>query len=379
MVRTVGLDPGTKSMDICGIENGQVFFEKVLETSKVASNPEILIKTLENLKPLDLIVGPSGYGVELTYLDSIPEEKLEDWYYQYVLLTNKEYIEDAIKEDVFGALLYYAMAESVKEMKARDWPVCFIPGVINLPTVPNYRKVNKLDMGTADKLAVTTLGVQDQSVRNDINYSDVSFILLEMGFGYNAVMGVENGVLVDGVGGTTIDGPGFLTMSSMDLELAQLGKNWEKKDVFLGGASTISGKDTPSDLINCLEKDFRCRLAWDSMMEGIEKAVRSMMVSVEDPDKILVSGRLTRIDEVRSELEDRLDLELRLIDEVEGAESVKRTAQGYGVIADGLSAGEFSDLVDHMRIRDGKGSCIDHIYHPKGVSIKDRFVKFKSQ
>ena len=108
---------------------------------------------------MDLIVGPSGYGVEVTNIDKISDEKFEDWYYNYILLTQKKEIEAALKNNVFGALVYYAMTKSALSMKKEGWPVVYIPGVINLPSVPAFRKVNKMDMGTADKLCVSVLGV----------------------------------------------------------------------------------------------------------------------------------------------------------------------------------------------------------------------------
>jgi len=89
MVRAVGIDPGTKSMDVCGLEDGKVYYEKIVETAKAAQKPETLIEAIESAKPFDLITGPSGYGVEITYLKDIPEHVLEDWYYEYILLITK--------------------------------------------------------------------------------------------------------------------------------------------------------------------------------------------------------------------------------------------------------------------------------------------------
>jgi predicted butyrate kinase (DUF1464 family) len=74
MVRVVGIDPGTRSMDVCGLENGRVYYEKVVETAAVARRPEVLIEAVEAASPFDLVAGPSGYGVEVTYLRDVPED-----------------------------------------------------------------------------------------------------------------------------------------------------------------------------------------------------------------------------------------------------------------------------------------------------------------
>ncbi|GAH98933.1 unnamed protein product, partial [marine sediment metagenome] len=124
-----------------------------------------------------------------------------------------------------------------------------------------HRKINKLDMGTVDKMCIGVLGVYDQAKKLNIPYSEVSFILVEMGFGYNAVLGISEGKIVDGIGGTT-GGIGFLTAGGMDAELMQLVGNWEKVDIFTGGGISVSGKLSPEELIECSDADKRCEVAW---------------------------------------------------------------------------------------------------------------------
>ncbi|MFQ6129479.1 MAG: DUF1464 family protein [Candidatus Hadarchaeaceae archaeon] len=372
-MRVLGIDPGTKSFDLCGLENGEVYFEEILDTPEVAKKPELLIEATEKAMPLDLIAGPSGYGVELTYLRNLNIQTLRDWYLTYILLLKEEDLEAALEKGDIGIMVYSAMTETAMEMKRRDWPVCYIPGVIELPTVPAHRKINKLDMGTVDKMCIGVLGVYDQSKKLNIPYSEVSFILVEMGFGYNAVLGVSEGKIVDGIGGTT-GGIGFLTAGGMDAELMQLVGGWEKVDMFTGGGISVSGKLSPEELIECADDDERCEVAWGAMIEGIVKGVASMTATVPHPKEILISGRLTRIERVKDELLGRLGkfAPVRRIGWLQGARRVKESAQGYAIVADGLAGGKFAELIEWMDIKNAKGTALDHIHHPKGKSIKQK-------
>lgn len=379
MIRVVGIDPGTKSMDIVCLDDGKVCFEDSIETIEVAKNPELILKIIDRILPVNLIVGPSGYGVELTYLKDIPEDILEDWYYTYILLTTRNEIENAMKRGFIGAYIYYAMTQIVKEFKRKNLPVCFIPSVINLPTVPTHRKINKMDMGTVDKLCATILAIHDQAKRLEIPYSEVSLILIELGFGYNAVIGVKNGKIVDGFGGTTMLGPGFLTMSLTDLELAQIVGKWEKADVFTGGITSITGKESLDEFIECIDHDEKCKIAWEAMIEGIEKAVRAIMVSVPKPKEIIISGRLTKHPKITKELENRLSTiaPIKKITPLPGAKITKETAWGYAIVGDGLADGIFKDLIEHVEIKKAKGTCYDYIYHPKILEVKKKLIAFK--
>lgn len=369
MVRALGVDPGTFSMDLCALEDGKVVFEKVIPTLEVARKPELLVEGCKEALPLDLIVGPSGYGVKLTYLSEVGDP--QDFAISALLLSKPEAIEDGYRRGEIGAMVYKAMAVAIGQLGGLGVPVCFIPGVIHLPTVPAYRKANKIDMGTADKLCVTVLGVHDQAERLGIKYPEVSFILVEMGFGYNAVIGVEGGRIVDGIGGTT-GSMGFLTAGAMDAELVQLIGEWDRCDVFYGGARDVSGRGTPEELVEAIDKDEACKLAWDAMMEGVEKSVAAMKVSVPKPKEILFSGRLTRIPRVREELESRLSKygEVRPLGQLEGAKLTKETAQGYAIVAEGLAGGRFRELVEWMGIREASGTALDYVYHPKGRGLR---------
>ena len=363
----MGIDPGTRSFDICGVEEGEVFFEKVLSSEELAEDPSLLVETIEQVEDLDLIVGPSGYGVETTYLEDLDLDILEDWFLTYILLLKKVDLKSAIEEGNPGIKVYSAMTQSALEMKKKGLPVCYIPGVINLPTVPRYRKLNNLDMGTVDKLSSAVLAVRNQSEKFDIPYSETSFILVEMGGGYNAAVAVEDGRIVDGIGGT-MKGVGFLSSGEIDMEMIQMGREWEKTDIFKGGITSMIQNTSIEDFLNGFEDDENYNQAWNRMIEDIEKMVASLTVSVSDPDRILLSGRLPRFKKVENVLKDRLS-KFAPVEKSSSnmcAEKTKEAAQGYGIIAEGLAGGFFSDLIEHMEINDAKGTSLDYIQHPTG-------------
>ena len=76
MVKVVGLDLGTKSFDVFGLENGKIFLEKSIPTESIMKKPNILLSLLEKYKPLDLIVAPSGHGLPLTHINKISWKEL---------------------------------------------------------------------------------------------------------------------------------------------------------------------------------------------------------------------------------------------------------------------------------------------------------------
>src|SRR5687767_11267676 len=65
MPRVIGIDPGTVSIDVCGLDDGRVFLDRSVPTAEALAAPDTLLSLLESSGPLDLIAGPSGYGLPL--------------------------------------------------------------------------------------------------------------------------------------------------------------------------------------------------------------------------------------------------------------------------------------------------------------------------
>lgn len=378
-MRALGIDPGTRSFDLVVIEDGKVVWEDSIDTVTVATRPESLIEAVERAGAVDIIAGPSGYGVPVTRNEDI----LDPWRFalEVLLLTRERDLEIGVKAGELGIRVYEALAKAVVELWRKKLPVVYIPSTVLLPTVPSHRKVNKLDMGTADKMAIAVLGVLDQSTRLGVEYGEVNFILVEMGFGYNAALAVDKGVIIDGLGGTLVP-TGFLTIGPIDAELAVMGHQWLRSDVFHGGASEACGTLDMDEVLKRYEQHEQpCAAAVEAMLEGVAKAVRALTLSLPNPREILLSGRHSRHPMLNKLVRERLEevAPVRQIGGLPGARLAKEAAQGYAVVGEGLAGGRFKELVEHMRIREARGTVLDWVFHPRLKEAKERLRRAYSE
>ncbi len=352
-MRTVGVDPGTKSFDVIGLENGKIKLDLSFPSEVVAEDPRRIVEAIERFNA-DIVIGPSGYGVPLKHISQLTDRDR----FEMTLVR-----EDEIKE--IPVLL--GLQEMVNQMAQRGMNVWFIPGVIHLPTVPEWRKYNKVDMGTADKMAITVLGIYDQAKRLGLEYSDVSFVLLEVGFGYNYAGAVRGGKIVDGIGGTIFPGPAYVSSGALDGEVAYLMGKVEKWNLFWGGATVIAANEIlpPEEFARRLDEEPFSK-AWEAMKDGFIKAVAAELAVVRDAKEIILSGRLMRIDELRKDVKDTFeelfDIPVVRLKGLKG--KAKEAAQGSAIIGDGLAGGQFKELVEHVEIKKSRGSVLDYVRLP---------------
>ena len=349
-MRIIGIDPGTGSFDFFGMEGGKVILDTTVPVPEVAQNPEVLVDTVRSVFPLDMIVGPSGYGLPVTPIRDITERELT-----------------LMVPDDKSIPLYDGIRMVIRLMKKEGFPLYFTPGVIHLPTVPVYRKANKMDMGTADKVCCVALAIRDQAELYGIDYSQTSFILAEVGYAFNAVIGVDGGKIVDGLGGTS-GGPGFITLGSMDAELAVRLGRFPGVVLFSGGAKDVSGRDdlTPDELAR---EHNKYPQAWNMLLESILKGVAAMTVAVEKPREILLSGRLSRIPQIAEVLSGRLSRfgKVRRIGRRAGV--AKEAAEGAYIIGEGLAGGKYRGIADCLELRGASGTTHDYVLL-KGVKLE---------
>lgn len=333
MTRVVGIDPGTVSIDICGIADGQLYLDRSWPTEDALARPQELIELLHQPELPDLIAGPSGYGLPLQPAAGVSETDLR-----------LAFLAAPDEPGGLGGLRGLA-----RRLGASGLPVVYTPGVIHLDTVPDHRKVNRVDMGTADKLCAVVLGIHDYCGRRGCPATRASFILLELGGAFTAGIAVEGGEIVDGVGGTS--GPiGWHAAGALDGEVAFLAGSISKGDLFQGGVSSL------------LERDPGAREpAIRAYLEGAAKTVRQLRCSAPSADEVLLSGR----NAAQAEIQSWLTAELRDIGPVRllagFAAMAKQGAQGAALLADGLAGGAERAVVERLRVREAKGSVLDHL------------------
>ncbi|MFC1940952.1 DUF1464 family protein [Chloroflexota bacterium] len=342
-MRVIGIDPGTGSFDFFGMDGEEIILDTTVVVPEVAQNPKVLLDTVRSVFPLDMVVGPSGYGLPVTPIKDITERELT-----------------LMVPDDKSIPLYDGIRMVLRLMRDEGFPVYFTPGVIHLSTVPAYRKANKLDMGTADKVCCVALAIRDQAEHYGIGYNETSFIMVEIGYAFNAVIGVEGGKIVDGLGGTS-GGPGFITLGNMDSELAVRLGDFPGVVLFSGGAKDASSKDdlTPDEMAR--EQD-KYSSSWNMMLESILKGVAAMTVTVEKPREILLSGRLSGIPEITEALRARLSQFGKVRRVGRRARIAKEAAEGAYIIGEGLLVGgKYKGIVDSLQLRQAKGTMFDYI------------------
>jgi len=348
----IGVDPGSLSWDFFGLNGKEIILDTSIPSKEIVSNPEKAISIIKTIDMIDLIVAPSGFGLPLKKVDALS------------------------KEDLFLTLMKYDMNEKnqllglgnvLKLIKKEKIPGVIIPGVKHLPTIPRYRKVNKIDMGTADKLCTAVTGIRDQIERFNLSPQNSNFIMVEIGYGFTAVLAIENGQIIDGIGGSNI--MGFRACGSLDGELAYLIKNVKKKDIYGGGVSFIAGYEGLSleEITLLAQKDSRTKLALDAYFSSVDKAVYGITSSFSERDKIkeiLLAGRGAEVIPIK----EAITSNLKKIAPVKLMKSYshlsKRAAQGAAFIANGLMKGEFEPIVSNLKITESSGSILDDIFIP---------------
>ncbi len=356
MTKTVlGIDPGSLSWDFFGLNDDQIILDTSIPTKDIIREPRkciTVIKSLHKKHKIDLMVAPSGFGLPLRKSSELTEK---DIFLTLLKFQKKE------KEELLG------LGEILRLIKKENIPGVMVPGVKHLSTVPRYRKINKIDMGTADKLCTAVVGIKDQMETYNLPPERTNFIMVEIGYGFTAVLAIENGKIIDGIGGSNI--MGFRACGSLDGELAYLIKEIKKENIYKGGVAYIAGySDLSLKEISLLaEKDEQTRIAFQAYISSVQKAVYSISSSFSEKEKkkeILLAGRGANINYIQHNIYDALNdfIPVRLMKTY--SQIAKRAAQGAAYIADGLLGGKYKPIVNNLELNHASGSILDDIFIP---------------
>jgi len=323
----VGVDAGTESYEIFVLEDGE-FSAESLKSDLVREEPERIVEAIDSCEA-DVYAGLSGYGIPVKRFSQLSEEEV------FFMTLNLD------KERSIGLRVV------IEEIRRRDLNFYTIPGVIHLPTVPEWRKFNRLDIGTSDKLCSAVLAVLELS--KEVEISRQNFIIAEIGYGFSSFIAVKNGKIVDGIGGTS-GFPGYSSLGSLDAELAYVLGGFPKSLIFSGGVRSYV-EERGGDALELLS-------------EFVLKGLKAVEVSLGRAELCILSGKFARA------LEDRIaeEYETRIL---KGFGIGKQSAQGAAVIANAIAGGEFREIVEHMEIFSAKGTIFDHL----SAEIRSRVMK----
>jgi predicted butyrate kinase (DUF1464 family) len=343
-----GVDPGTFSFDVCALDGGEVTLERSFRTADVGADPAPLVDVLVDHGPFELVLGPAGYGLPLVPATQVGEHELA----LVVLLR---------EDEPHGRVGVGGMRSIVRALIDAGLPLVFGPGAIHLPTIPAYRKWNRIDLGTADKVASVAWCIAEQARRLGVGFAETSFVMLELGGAFSAALAVDGGRIVDGLGGSA--GPiGARACGALDAEVAYLlGAALSKRTVFSGGALDPRGELDLSGGLDALRRDPRHREGWLAVEEGAAKAALALTSSAPAPAEILLAGRLARAPGMLEALAARLAHVAPVRMATDPGNPAKAAARGAAVLADGLAGGRYAALVARLGVRDATGTALDHL------------------
>lgn len=324
MLRVVGCDPGTSSLDLLLLVDGAVAGEATIAAGDDGTR---LREVLAAWAPIDLVAGPSGYGLPLVRSADLTPRDID----------RMTFVRPDDREHGGGVRGFKAHVRALVES---GWPAVFLPGGIHLPTVPAHRKLNAIDLGTPDKLCVAALALRQHGEATGVPLAGATFAVIEVGTAFTAILVVAGGQLVDAAAGTR--GPvGLGSSGAWDGEVAYALSPLTKADLFRGGLHSM-GPEGPAAFRESLIK----HLAGVKAVTPFETVYLSGK-GLGDP------GVARMVREGACPFGGPVELT-----SLPGAR-VKHAAQGAALLADGLAGGRHADLVESLELRGALGTIGD--------------------
>ena len=340
MIRVVGTDPGTSSLDLLLLADGAVSEQARLTPDVLRDDPSAVVTLLQQWAPLDLIAGPSGYGLPLVRGEALTDSDLD-----LMALVRPDERARAVGVQGFRAC--------VRALAGSGLPVVFLPGGVYLPTIPPHRKANAIDLGTPDKVAVAALAAWCDAATRADGLAGTTFAVVELGSAFSAVLVVAGGKLVDASAGTR--GPiGMRSGGCWDGEAAYWRGPLSKDDLFRGGLLDLGA------------------IGPDAFVESLVKHVAGLQ-AITPFERIYLSGAAADHPAIAGPTRAALARFGRVwpLPSLPGA-WVKHAAQGAALLADGLAGGRHAGLVDSFQLRAASGTVLDHLIGQEGINRQER-------
>ena len=312
---SMGIDAGSYSWRIATIDGDEVVGKLELEGgSRVLEHIKEVVKATPEI-PIAL---PSGFGSPLKVIERVSEEELLDM---------------TLKRDVKEVM---GLTKFLSELRSMEVNAYVTPAVKHLSTVPTYRKVNSIDMGTADKLCAVVYTVS-RLAGVGAGFEDLDFIQVDLGYAFKCLTVVKGGKVIDGIGGTR-GSMGIRARGGMDGEVVCLMKP-TKKEIYQGGMNYIPEHGRAA---------FR---------EGLAKEL--LMLSLYyDIEKVIAIGRnANSIREVLPYLKGRLEVEIPA-----GPHATYEPALGAAMLVEGALGGMYKPLIEWLEIKEASGNVLDYLY-----------------
>ena len=337
-----------------------MFADESIPRDEMVRDPGAVARRLRELARahrVDAIVASSGYGIPLKLARDATDEE--------IALATFISGEDAARgHRILGLRRLLKMIKDDPELREITY---FTPGAVQLPTIPPYRKMNRIDMGTSDKVYSAALAIARHAESTGADYGDVNLIVVEVGFAYTSAMAVRSGQIVDSVAGTA-GFPGYLGSGCMDAEVAYAISGVAritKEMLFSGGAAYASRIDPfkvqPEEFVSSGGQGY------EALVEYAVKDALALLASTT-PQAVYLSGRFSRIgrfveDFVRALSSSLGPLGARVsVRKLEGrGRTAKEAAEGAAVIASGLAGGRYRRLVEVMRLKESSGTVFDYV------------------
>lgn len=342
--KSLGFDPGSSSWKIAVVDDRQVVSTEKVDTARISAEPDLIRGIVEaHIDGLEAIAAPSGFGLPLTTIDRIDQNDV-------FLMTLKREEPSMIG---LGKAVFV-----LKDIHDRTGVPCFVlPSVKHLGTVPRWRKINRIDLGTSDKLCAAAHALQRLSERHSTTYGGISFILSEVGHRFTSMICVKEGRIVDGIGGTCA-GFGTMATGALDAELAYLWSFPDKSSIYSGGLVHVSR--IPADgIAENLRRGSNPQL--DAAISRYAESFASDAIAIasrNEVDNVVLSSALdpvlTKILEGAAR-----DIGLKVLTGINDGFS---SSIGAAYLANGLVGGRYRDLVQCLDLRNSCGSVMDDIY-----------------